>query len=360
MTDPTSGEVDIKSCRDEEVLSKLLTQTDDFDKKKLIRARLKVLHEEHAKAYEEKKKSHATVDPVAMRAKQAEEAKARQMKGFQEMAKQSAGAVHKDDSVKARAEQAQKDKEAELRNYQELAKTPGAGAVQGGSERVRRMETEAAAESKARQLRQFDQMAKHVDSPGTIVANEGRPRAVGSQPGGGRPKSAMSAFKAMDNANNPEAAKAAPAYLQAGSRQPAARGGVTRNPSQIKQMLLEWCQAATKNYKDKGVCVTNFSSSWSDGLAFCALIHNFHPDSFNFDELKASERRKNFQLAFDTAEKVADIAPLLDVEDMMKMKNPDWKCVFTYVQSFYRKFRSVPLSSAPPAAADGEKAEAEA
>uniref|UniRef100_A0A1I8F1V0 Calponin-homology (CH) domain-containing protein n=1 Tax=Macrostomum lignano TaxID=282301 RepID=A0A1I8F1V0_9PLAT len=150
----------------------------------------------------------------------------------------------------------------------------------------------------------------------------------------------MSAFKAMDNANNPEAAKAAPAYLQAGSRQPAARGGVTRNPSQIKQMLLEWCQAATKNYKDKGVCVTNFSSSWSDGLAFCALIHNFHPDSFNFDELKASERRKNFQLAFDTAEKVADIAPLLDVEDMMKMKNPDWKCVFTYVQSFYRKFRS--------------------
>uniref|UniRef100_A0A1I8IJV8 Calponin-homology (CH) domain-containing protein n=1 Tax=Macrostomum lignano TaxID=282301 RepID=A0A1I8IJV8_9PLAT len=346
MTDPTSGEVDIKSCRDEEVLSKLLTQTDDFDKKKLIRARLKVLHEEHAKAYEEKKKSHATVDPVAMRAKQAEEAKARQMKGFQEMAKQSAGAVHKDDSVKARAEQAQKDKEAELRNYQELAKTPGAGAVQGSSERerVRRMETEAAAESKARQLRQFDQMAKHVDSPGTIVANEvrkylstqslrphleelqlhglpwkklaeepqitfctnpkhpGRPRAVGSQPGGGRPKSAMSAFKAMDNANNPEAAKAAPAYLQAGSRQPAARGGVTRNPSQIKQMLLEWCQAATKNYKDKGVCVTNFSSSWSDGLAFCALIHNFHPDSFNFDELKASERRKNFQLAFDTAE----------------------------------------------------------
>jgi len=38
------------------------------------------------------------------------------------------------------------------------------------------------------------------------------------------------------------------------------------------------------------------------------------------------------------AEKEADIAPLLDVEDMVRMKNPDWKCVFTYVQGFYRRF----------------------
>jgi hypothetical protein len=35
--------------------------------------------------------------------------------------------------------------------------------------------------------------------------------------------------------------------------------------------------------------------------------------------------------------KLADIAPLLEVEDMIRMKNnPDWKCVFTYVQSIYR------------------------
>lgn len=37
--------------------------------------------------------------------------------------------------------------------------------------------------------------------------------------------------------------------------------------------------------------------------------------------------------------KYADIAPLLDVEDMVRMQKPDWKCVFTYVQSFYRKLR---------------------
>lgn len=35
----------------------------------------------------------------------------------------------------------------------------------------------------------------------------------------------------------------------------------------------------------------------------------------------------------------AGIAPLLDVEDMVLMARPDWKCVFTYVQSFYRRFK---------------------
>merc|ERR1712080_346810 len=36
---------------------------------------------------------------------------------------------------------------------------------------------------------------------------------------------------------------------------------------------------------------------------------------------------------------LAGIYPLLEVDDMVKFKKPDWKCVFTYVQSFYRRFR---------------------
>ncbi|RWS22958.1 hypothetical protein B4U80_09580, partial [Leptotrombidium deliense] len=60
--------------------------------------------------------------------------------------------------------------------------------------------------------------------------------------------------------------------------------------------------------------------------------------------LDAKNRRKNFELAFKTAEygDRADICPLLDVDDMIIMKNkPDWKCVFTYVQSMYRNLRSL-------------------
>ena len=45
------------------------------------------------------------------------------------------------------------------------------------------------------------------------------------------------------------------------------------------------------------------------------------------------------ELIFDLNREKAGIAPLLDVEDMVMMSRPDWKCVFTYVQSFYRRFK---------------------
>ncbi|XP_037531770.1 smoothelin-like 1 [Nematolebias whitei] len=100
----------------------------------------------------------------------------------------------------------------------------------------------------------------------------------------------------------------------------------------IKQKILQWCHNKTRNYE--GVNIENFSSSWSDGLAFCALIHRFFPDAFDFSSLKPKEREKNFTLAFQTAESLADCCPLLDVSDMIMMgKNPDPMCVFTYVQS---------------------------
>ncbi|XP_056387152.1 smoothelin-like protein 1 [Hyla sarda] len=102
----------------------------------------------------------------------------------------------------------------------------------------------------------------------------------------------------------------------------------------VKNMLLEWCRAKTRGRE--GVDIQNFSSSWSSGLAFCALILAFFPDAFDYESLDPKNRRENFQLAFNAAEKFADCPPLLDVEDMVRMKVPDSKCVYTYVQELYR------------------------
>lgn len=111
-------------------------------------------------------------------------------------------------------------------------------------------------------------------------------------------------------------------------RSPAA----VANGASIKQKILHWCSNKTRNYE--GVSIENFSSSWSDGLAFCALVHRFFPEAFDFSSLKAEEREKNFTLAFTTAESLADCCPLLEVPDMIMMGNrPDPLCVFTYVQA---------------------------
>ncbi|XP_071339092.1 LOW QUALITY PROTEIN: smoothelin [Trachinotus anak] len=106
------------------------------------------------------------------------------------------------------------------------------------------------------------------------------------------------------------------------------------NANSIKQMLLDWCRAKTRSYEH--VDIQNFSSSWSNGMAFCALVHHFFPEAFDYNSLSPSNRRQNFEVAFSSAEKLVDCPQLLDVDDMVKMREPDWKCVYTYLQEFYR------------------------
>ena len=40
------------------------------------------------------------------------------------------------------------------------------------------------------------------------------------------------------------------------------------------------------------------------GLAFCALVHKFHPEMINFTSLSKENALKNNQLAFTAAEKL--------------------------------------------------------
>uniref|UniRef100_A0A8C7SCN8 Smoothelin, like n=1 Tax=Oncorhynchus mykiss TaxID=8022 RepID=A0A8C7SCN8_ONCMY len=108
--------------------------------------------------------------------------------------------------------------------------------------------------------------------------------------------------------------------------------------SSIKQILLEWCRSKTIGYQN--IDIQNFSSSWSDGMAFCALVHSFFPTEFDYNVLTPADRKHNFELAFGTAEEKAGCDRLIEVDDMMVMgRKPDPMCVFTYVQSMYNHLR---------------------
>ncbi|XP_024117051.1 smoothelin-like protein 2 isoform X1 [Oryzias melastigma] len=108
--------------------------------------------------------------------------------------------------------------------------------------------------------------------------------------------------------------------------------------SGIKQILLEWCRSKTIGYKN--IDIQNFSSSWSDGMAFCALVHAFFPLEFDYNALDRANRKHNLELAFTTAEDQADCLRLIEVDDMLEMGDkPDPMCVFTYVQSLYNHLK---------------------
>ncbi|XP_065889971.1 cytospin-B-like isoform X2 [Dysidea avara] len=102
-----------------------------------------------------------------------------------------------------------------------------------------------------------------------------------------------------------------------------------------KTLLLRWCQKITEEYEN--IDIRNFSDSFSDGLAFCAIIHHFAPTKIPYMSLTTRSREKNFQLAFDAAEEEG-IPRLLDVSDMVSLPVPDWMSVMTYVACIHKHF----------------------
>nr|XP_015816668.2 cytospin-B isoform X2 [Nothobranchius furzeri] len=108
-------------------------------------------------------------------------------------------------------------------------------------------------------------------------------------------------------------------------------GGSKRNA------LLKWCQKKTEGYPN--IDVTNFSSSWSDGLAFCALLHTYLPAHIPYQELFSQEKVRNLTLAFQAAESVG-IKPSLDMEELMRTDRPDWQSVMQYVSQIYKYFET--------------------
>uniref|UniRef100_A0A2K5RUD2 Microtubule actin crosslinking factor 1 n=1 Tax=Cebus imitator TaxID=2715852 RepID=A0A2K5RUD2_CEBIM len=105
-----------------------------------------------------------------------------------------------------------------------------------------------------------------------------------------------------------------------------------------KEKLLLWTQKVTAGYT--GIKCTNFSSCWSDGKMFNALIHRYRPDLVDMERVQIQSNRENLEQAFEVAERLG-VTRLLDAEDV-DVPSPDEKSVITYVSSIYDAFPKVP------------------
>ncbi|XP_078086589.1 LOW QUALITY PROTEIN: utrophin-like [Mustelus asterias] len=99
-----------------------------------------------------------------------------------------------------------------------------------------------------------------------------------------------------------------------------------------EKILLSWVRQSTRPYKQ--VNVLNFTTSWTDGLAFNAIVHRHKPGLFSWDKVLKMSAGGRLEHAFDMAKKHLGIEKLLDPEDIA-VSLPDKKSIIMYVTSLF-------------------------
>ncbi|XP_053442865.1 smoothelin isoform X1 [Nycticebus coucang] len=321
---------------DEGVLDKMLDQTTDFEERKLIRAALRELRQrkrDQRDKERERRLQEARARPGENRSNTATETTTRHSQRAADGSAVSTVTkterlVHSNDGTRtARTTTVESS----------FVKRSENGS---GSSTMQTKTFSSSSSSTSKKMGSiFDREDQASPRPGSLAALEKRQAEKKKElmKAQSLPKtSASQARKAMIEKLEKEGAAGSPGGPRATVQRSTSFG--VPNANSIKQMLLDWCRAKTRGYQH--VDIQNFSSSWSDGMAFCALVHNFFPEAFDYGQLSPQNRRQNFEVAFSSAEMLVDCVPLVEVEDMMIMgKKPDPKCVFTYVQSLYNHLR---------------------
>ncbi|XP_045056467.2 smoothelin isoform X8 [Desmodus rotundus] len=329
---PLSTE-ELMAIEDEAILDKMLDQTTDFQERKLIRAALRELRQrkrDQRDKERERRLQEARARPGDSRGNTATETTTRHSQRAADGSSVSTVTkterlVHSNDGTRtARTTTVESSFVRRSENG-------------GGSTMVQTKTFSSSSSKKMGSI--FDREDETSSRAGSLAALEKRQAEKKKElmKAQSLPKtSASQARKAMIEKLEKEGTAGSPGGPRAAVQRSTSFG--VPNANSIKQMLLDWCRAKTRGYEH--VDIQNFSSSWSDGMAFCALVHNFFPEAFDYGQLSPQNRRQNFEVAFSSAEMLVDCVPLVDVEDMMIMgKKPDPKCVFTYVQSLYNHLR---------------------
>lgn len=328
---PLSAE-ELMAIEDEGVLDKMLDQTTNFEERKLIRAALRELRQrkrDQRDKERERRLQEARARPRENRSSTATETTTRHS---QRAADGSAV------STVTKTERLVQSNDGTRTARTTTVQSSFVRRSENGSSSttVQTKTFSSSSSSSSKKMGSiFDREDQTSPRPGSLAALEKRQAEKKKElmKAQSLPKtSASQARKAMIEKLEKEGSAGSPGAPRTAVQRSTSFG--VPNANSIKQMLLDWCRAKTRGYEH--VDIQNFSSSWSDGMAFCALVHNFFPEAFDYGQLSPQNRRQNFEVAFSSAETHADCPQLLDTEDMVRLREPDWKCVYTYIQEFYR------------------------
>ncbi|MGH0157670.1 UNVERIFIED_CONTAM: hypothetical protein FKN15_034677 [Acipenser sinensis] len=259
----TAEELD--AIEDEEVLDKMIDETTDFEERKLIRAAMRDLRKKKRDQREKERETRLQ----EMKQKQ-EEKRSQTARAGEVVVRKTEKISHSDDG--SRASRTTTTEASYMKRSEKDGQVSSADSV---SLNPSIFDREDDSSSRALERKQAE---RHKE----IMRSQTLPKT-----------SATQARKAMiEKLEKGSGSPANPAVSRVVKVQKTSSFGVP-NANSIKQMLLDWCRAKTRGYEH--VDIQNFSSSWSDGMAFCALVHNFFPESFDYMALNPQNRRSPLQ-----------------------------------------------------------------
>lgn len=117
-----------------------------------------------------------------------------------------------------------------------------------------------------------------------------------------------------------------------------------------REALLRWAKKSTEKYP--GVHISDFTSSWRDGMGFSAIVHRNRPDLIDWRNIREIKNRERLERVFTVMHNEYNVAKLLDPE--VKYKKCDEGCLklrfllihIQFDKTFtFKLFNSISLSS---------------
>lgn len=287
----------IDEMEDEAELQKLLSSTTDIDERKIVRNRLLAVKEikskEREKALQEREKRRE--EEIAERKNRKEEEKRQEMERLEQLAKTpTSDRIHtssskvREDYLKEKVKTADDEKKKILDDFETKVKEHIESTTTSSDNKKETTDTSnktTSSTSKSTTTTTKSSVSSSTTQKSSNLASKSTTSSAASK------NSPAAAFKMFQNKDKEAGGTGKASATVTSASAASASNNNPNSPASIKDNLLKWCQLKTQGYQN--VNITNFSSSWADGMAFCALIHHFVPETFDFNRLnpKKSQRK---------------------------------------------------------------------
>lgn len=106
-----------------------------------------------------------------------------------------------------------------------------------------------------------------------------------------------------------------------------------------REALLRWAKKTTEKYP--GVNITDFTTSWRDGMSFSSVLHRNRPDLIDWNSIREVKTRDRLERVFSVMSDEYNVPKLLEPSDV-DTNSPDERSMITYISSIYKVFPRPP------------------